>query len=167
MVQQGLVGHWTFDEVKPIDSVDTVTTLSMPLLLDLVLWDVVQVLCSMDMTSSPSHNDMMSGSDFSTFWMYLYKDPKALNTHGEAVCPILRKGSAVKNSWILMNTHTGKVTVRLTTSSESAEAESLVSDALIRRKLGYMLHLYAKVLRQLFINGVVDKEKKYPWYFRW
>ena len=46
----------------------------------------------------------------------------------------------------LLNTHTGKVTVRLTTSSEAADAESLVSDALIRKKAWvHVARLYAKV----------------------
>ena len=162
-VQQGLVGHWTFDEVKPIDSSGHGNHAEHAIAAGpgVMGRGASAMFNGYDFVSIP-HNDMMSGSDFSiTFWMYLYKDPKALNTHGEAVCPILRKGSAGKNSpGILMNTHTGKVTVRLTTSSESAEAESLVSDALIRKKAWVHVALVRKgASTKLFINGVVDKEK--------
>jgi hypothetical protein len=162
-VPDGLVGHWTFDEVKPIDSSGRGNhgEHSIAAGPGVMGQGASAMFNGFDFVSIP-HSKDFTGGDFSvTFWMYLYKDPKALNTHGEAVCPILRKGSAGKAApGILLNTHTGKLTVRLTTTSEAAAVESVVSDATVRKKAWVHIGLVRKGSKtQLFVNGVLDKEK--------
>jgi hypothetical protein len=162
-VQKGLVGHWTFDEVKPIDSSGRSNHAmhSIPAGPGVLGRGASAMFNGFDYVSIP-HSEDFDGSDFSvTFWMYLYKDPKALNTHGEALCPILRKGAAGKSApGILLNTHTGKVTVRLTTTSEAETAESMVSEGKVRKKAWVHVALVRKgAMTKLYLNGVLDKEK--------
>lgn len=162
-VQKGLVGHWTFDEVKPIDSSGRSNHAMHSIAAGpgVLGRGASAMFNGFDYVSIP-HSEDFDGSDFSvTFWMYLYKDPKALNTHGEALCPILRKGAAGKSApGILLNTHTGKVTVRLTTTSEAETAESLVSEGKVRKKAWVHVALVRKgAMTKLYLNGVLDKEK--------
>lgn len=160
---QGLVGRWTFDEVKVIDSSGNANHAihSIPAGPGAFGNGASAMFNGFDFIEIP-HGPSLDFTDFTvTFWMYLNKDPKSLNTHGEADCPVLRKGGAGKyNPGIRLNTQTRKLKIRLTTASEAVEAEDLDSRANVRMKSWVHVALVRSGKNvKLYVNGVLDSEK--------
>ena len=159
-VQQGLVGHWTFDEVKPIDSSGRSNHAMHSIAAGpgVLGRGASAIFNGFDYVSIP-HSEDFDGSDSSVTLDVLVQRSKSLNSHGEAPAPFTRE-SGKSAPGILLNTHTGKITVRLTTTSEASESESLVSEGTVRKKAWVHVALVRKgAMTKLYLNGVLDKEK--------
>ena len=91
---KGLVAHYTFDEIKVLDSSGNSNhaKYAIPAGPGVGGKGASAMFNGFDSVEVP-HSPSFDSKVFSvSFWMYLYKDPAASVRHGAKWCPILQKG---------------------------------------------------------------------------
>jgi len=160
---KGLVGHWTFDQVKPIDTSGNYNhgKNSIPPGPGVGARGASALFNGFDYVEVP-HSPSFAAQEFAvTFWAFLSHAPVA---HGaDRLCPLLHKGK-VNNDHapsLLLNTRTRALKFVVSTDSdEHPSGEFVESNARmpVQRWTHFALVRKAHGL-QLYVNGILDAEK--------
>lgn len=108
---KGLVGHYTFDEVKILDSSGNGNhgKFAIPSGPGANAYGSSAMFNGHDYVEIPHSPNFASNSFSVSMWIYVYKDPAATTKHSAQYCPILHKGTSQDDGCPSLSVHNRKV----------------------------------------------------------
>jgi hypothetical protein len=161
---KGLVGHYTFDDVKILDSSGNGNhgKFAIPSGPGANAYGSSAMFNGFDWVEIP-HTPSFAGSTFSiSMWIYIYKDPATTVKHGGRWCPLLHKGASADDGAPSLSIHTEKRQAKMsvaTTSDQHPLGEFKESNAKLPvNRWAHVAMVRTATENVLYINGIRDSK---------